>query len=179
MSTMKNKMKRAAAATAAGAKRAAAATAAGAKRAAAATASVTKRAAVAARAKYDKMREGKKAPATAPTPYVNQNGNRIYKSNNGAVFTKNAEGNRNYAPVAVGIKEPNGNVMPLKVNNKTTVPLNMRPSNNNKNLDKTEMLMKKNMMLMNKNKELMKKNMMFNKEKELMNKNMMLMKKNL
>ena len=128
MSSMKNKMKRASERAAAGA-----------KRAAAATASATKRAAAAARAKYDKMREGKKAPATAPTPYVNQNGNRIYKSNNGAVFTKNVEGNRNYAPVAVGIKEPNGNVMPLKVNNKKTVPLNMRPSNNNKNLDNNNM----------------------------------------
>jgi len=189
--------KRAAAATASGAKRAAAATAAGAKRAAAATASATERAAVAARAKYDKMQEGRKAPATAPTPYVNQNGNRIYKSNKGAVFTKNVEGNRNYTPVAVGIKEPNGKAMPLKVINKNTVPMNMRPNKNNKNLDKTGLfnkekeLMKKNMMfnkekelmkknmMFNKEKELMKKNMMFNKEKELMNKNMMLMKKNL
>jgi len=159
------------------------------KRAATAAASVTKRAADAARAKYNKMREGKKAPATAPTPYVNQNGNRIYKSKNGAVFTKNAEGNRNYAPVAAGIKKPNGKVIPIKTINKNTIPLNIRP---NKNLNKNKELMKKNMMfnkekelmkknsmLMNKNKELMKKNMMFNKEKELMNKNMMLMKKNL
>ena len=167
MSTLKNKLKRAAAMAAAGAKRATAATAAGAKRAAAA-----------ARAKYDKMQEGKKAPATAPTPYVNQNGNRIYKSNKGAVFTKNAEGNRNYAPVAVGIKEPNGKAMPLKVINKKTVPLNIRPSNNNKNLDKTEMLMEKNMMLMETNNNIMKRKMMFNKDKELMKKNMMLMNKN-
>jgi hypothetical protein len=124
MSSMKKKMKRAAAETAAAT-----------KRAAAATASATKRAAAAARAKYDKMRRGKKAPAAAPTPYVNQNGNRIYKSNNGAVFTKNAEGNRNYAPVAVGIKKPNDNAMPLKANNKNTVPMKMRPNNNNKNLN--------------------------------------------
>ena len=152
------------------------------KRAATAAASVTKRAADAARAKYNKMREGKKAPATAPTPYVNQNGNRIYKSKNGAVFTKNAEGNRNYAPVAAGIKKPNGKVIPIKTINKNTIPLNIRP---NKNLNKNKELMKKNMMfnkekelmkknsmLMNKNKELMKKNMMFNKEKELMKKNL-------
>jgi len=178
MLSLKNKMKRAATMAAAGAKRAAAATAAGAKRAAAATASATERAAAAARAKYDKMQEGKKAPATAPTPYVNQNGNRIYKSNKGAVFTKNAEGNRNYAPVAVGIKEPNGKAMPLKVINKNTVPMNMRPNKNNKNLDKTGMFNKEKE-LMKKNAMLMKKNMMFNKEKELMNKNMMLMKKSL
>ena len=146
------------------------------KRAATAAASVTKRAADAARAKYNKMREGKKAPATAPTPYVNQNGNRIYKSKNGAVFTKNAEGNRNYAPVAAGIKKPNGKVIPIKTINKNTIPLNIRP---NKNLNKNKELMKKNMMF-NKEKELMKKNsMLMNKNKELMNKNMMLMKKNL
>ena len=128
---MKNKVKRAASrakrATVTGAKRVAA----GAKRAAAATASGAKRVAVAARSKYDSMRKGKNAPKVAPTPYVNQNGNRIYKSNNGAVFTKNADGDRNYAPVANGIKKPNGNnVTPINKNNANTVPNKIRPNKN-------------------------------------------------
>ena len=123
MSSMKNKMKRAASKTAAAT-----------KRAASKTAAATKRAALAARAKYDQMRQGKKAPANAPTPYVNQNGNRIYKSNNGAVFTKNNEGDRNYSPIATAIKKPNENAMRLNMNNKNTVPNNIRPSNNNNNI---------------------------------------------
>lgn len=102
------------------------------KRAAATTVAGIKRLATAARSKYDSMRKGKTAPAAAPTPYVNQNGNRIYKSNNGAVFTKKANGNRNYTPVANGIKKPNNNtVVPITTNNVKTVPNNIRPNGNN------------------------------------------------
>ena len=83
-----------------------------------------KRIAMAARAKYNKMRKG-------PTPYVNQKSNRIYKSDNGAVFTKNANGNRNYKPVANAIKEPNGKNVQINTKNVNTVPMNMRPKNVN------------------------------------------------
>jgi len=94
------------------------------KRVAGVAMNTAKRAAVAARSKYDEMRKG-------PTPYVNQKSNRIYKSNNGAVFTKNANGDRNYKPVANAIKKPNGKNIPITSNNVNTVPMNMRPKNVN------------------------------------------------
>jgi hypothetical protein len=85
-----------------------------------------------ARNAFDKMRKGKNAPIVAPTPYVDANGRRINKTNNGAVFTKNAEGNRNYKPVANAIKPPNANAskMNITANTANTVPKNIRPTNN-------------------------------------------------
>jgi hypothetical protein len=85
-----------------------------------------------ARNAYDKMRQGASAPAVAPTPYVDSNGRRINKTNNGAMFTKNMEGNRNYSPVANAIKPVgnNTNKMNINMNTVNTVPKNIRPTNN-------------------------------------------------
>lgn len=85
-----------------------------------------------ARKTFDKMRQGASAPAIAPTPYVDANGRRINKTNNGALFTKNADGNRNYRPVANGIKAVANNapITSINVNTANTVPKNIRPTNN-------------------------------------------------
>jgi len=85
-----------------------------------------------ARKSFDKMRTGTMAPAVAPTPYVDANGRRINKTNNGAVFTKNAEGDRNYKPIANAIKPPNTNAPKMNINANTakTVPKDIRPTNN-------------------------------------------------
>ena len=88
------------------------------KRAQETAASITKK----ARKTFEKMRKGMMAPAVAPTPYVDSKGRRINKTNNGAVFTKNAEGDRNYKPVA--------NNAPVKTITKETVknvPKEIRP----------------------------------------------------
>ncbi len=82
-----------------------------------------------ARKAFDKMSQGASAPAVAPTPYVDANGRRINKTNNGAMFTKDAEGNRNYKPVANAVKPPN-NKAPMKTITKETaktVPKEIRP----------------------------------------------------
>jgi hypothetical protein len=88
-----------------------------------------------ARKAFDKMSQGASAPAVAPTPYVDANGRRINKTNNGAVFTKNVDGNRNYKPVANGIKAVANNapITNINVNTANTVPKNIRPTNNLKN----------------------------------------------
>lgn len=84
-----------------------------------------------ARATYDKMRQGKNAPAVAPTPYLDNNSRRIYKTNNGAVFSNGANGNKNYAPVVGAIKNgANAPVVPINSMNVKTVPNNIRPTNN-------------------------------------------------
>jgi hypothetical protein len=82
-----------------------------------------------ARKTFDNMREGMMAPAVAPTPYVDSKGRRINKTNNGAMFTKDAEGNRNYKPVANAVKPPKNNA-PMKTITKETaktVPKEIRP----------------------------------------------------
>jgi len=95
------------------------------KRAQETAASITKK----ARKTFEKMRKGMMAPAVAPTPYVDSKGRRINKTNNGAVFTKNAEGDRNYKPVANAVK-PVANNAPVKTITKETVknvPKEIRP----------------------------------------------------
>jgi hypothetical protein len=88
-----------------------------------------------ARATYDKMRQGKNAPAVAPTPYVDNNSRRIYKTNTGAVFSKDANGNKNYKPVAGAIKNgANAPTVAINAANVKTVPANIRPTNNVKPL---------------------------------------------
>lgn len=84
-----------------------------------------------ARNTYDKMRQGKNAPAVAPTPYLDNNSRRIYKTNNGAVFSNGPNGNKNYAPIVGAIKNgANAPVVPVNSANVKTVPNNMRPTNN-------------------------------------------------
>jgi hypothetical protein len=84
-----------------------------------------------ARTTYDKMRQGKNAPAVAPTPYLDNNSHRIYKTNNGAVFSNGANGKKNYAPVVGAIKNgPNAPVVGINSMNVKTVPSNIRPTNN-------------------------------------------------
>jgi|SRR6056300_874715 hypothetical protein len=88
-------------------------------------------AAAKARNTYDKMRQGKNAPAVAPTPYLDNNSHRIYKTNTGAVFTNGPNGNKNYKPVAGAIKNgANAPVVPINSMNVKTVPNNIRPTNN-------------------------------------------------
>ena len=88
-------------------------------------------AATKARNTYDKMRQGKNAPSVAPTPYLDNNSHRIYKTNNGAVFSNGANGNKNYAPVVGAIKNgPNAPVVPVNAANVKTIPNNIRPTNN-------------------------------------------------
>lgn len=81
-----------------------------------------------AREVFNTLKEG-------PTPYLDSKGRRIRKSKNGAVFTQNSNGNRNYKPNAVMIKSVAANA-PIKVitkNNINTIPKNIRPNNNNNN----------------------------------------------
>jgi hypothetical protein len=88
-------------------------------------------AAAKARNTYDKMREGKNAPAVAPTPYLDNNSHRIYKTNTGAVFTNGSNGNKNYKPVVGAIKNgANAPIVPINSMNVKTVPNNIRPTNN-------------------------------------------------
>lgn len=88
-------------------------------------------AAAKARNTYDKMRQGKNAPAVAPTPYLDNNSHRIYKTNTGAVFTNGVNGNKNYKPVVGAIKNgANAPVVPINSMNVKTVPNNIRPTNN-------------------------------------------------
>ena len=84
-----------------------------------------------ARNTYDKMRQGKNAPAVAPTPYLDNNSRRIYKTNNGAVFSNGTNGNKNYAPVVGAIKNgANAPIVPVNSANVKTIPNNIRPTNN-------------------------------------------------
>jgi hypothetical protein len=106
-----------------------------AKRAMAGAKTLGMAAATKARATYDKMRQGKNAPAVAPTPYLDNNSRRIYKTNNGAVFSNGANGNKNYKPVVGAIKNgPNAPVVPVNAANVKTIPNNIRPTNNVKPL---------------------------------------------
>jgi hypothetical protein len=101
------------------------------KRAGAATSASARGAALRARAVYDKMRQGKTAPAVAPTPYLDNNSRRIYKTNNGAVFSQDAAGNKNYTPIAGAIKNgANAPQVGINTMNLKTVPANIRPTNN-------------------------------------------------
>lgn len=88
-------------------------------------------AAAKARNTYDKMRQGKNAPAVAPTPYLDNNSKRIYKTNNGAVFSNAPNGTKNYKPIVGAIKNgANAPVVPVNSANVKTIPNNMRPTNN-------------------------------------------------
>lgn len=88
-------------------------------------------AAAKARNTYDKMSQGKNAPAVAPTPYLDNNSRRIYKTNNGAVFSNTPNGAKNYSPVVGAIKNgANAPVVPVNSANVKTIPNNMRPTNN-------------------------------------------------
>jgi len=92
-------------------------------------------AATKARNTYDKMRQGKNAPSVAPTPYLDNNAHRIYKTNNGAVFSNGPNGNKNYKPVVGAIKNgANAPIVPINSMNVKTVPNNIRPTNNVKPL---------------------------------------------
>ena len=66
-----------------------------------------------------------------PTPYLDTKGRRIRKSNNGALYTQNSEGNRNYKPTAVMIKPTSKNSTIKAITKETlnTIPKNIRPRN--------------------------------------------------
>jgi hypothetical protein len=66
-----------------------------------------------------------------PTPYLDTKGRRIRKSNNGALYTQNSEGNRNYKPTAVMIKpvSKNSTIKTITKETLNTIPKNIRPRN--------------------------------------------------
>ena len=74
-----------------------------------------------ARKAFDKM-------GADPTFYVDGKGRRINKTENGAVFTKNRDGDRNYKPVASAIKkDANSPKIAITASTAKTVPKKIRP----------------------------------------------------
>ena len=82
-----------------------------------------------ARKTFDRMRQGMMAPVFAPTPFIDAKGRRINRTNNGAVFTKNVEGDRNYKPVANAVKPVANNASTKTISKETAknVPKEIRP----------------------------------------------------